>query len=58
MSVKACWGDKLDLAFKLQHNLDKKLYMVDELLKVWLGRSVYYGREIYHMSYSRSILII
>ena len=41
-----------------QHNLGEDLHLFDELLKVWLGRSVCCGMKVCKISYSRSFLII
>jgi hypothetical protein len=32
--------------------------LVDELLNVWLGRNLWCGKEVYHVSFYMRILII
>jgi len=41
-----------------QHYLGEALHLVNKVLKDWLGRSIYYGREICYTLYSNSFLIV
>jgi len=49
---------KPDFASKLPTQPCEELHLVDKLVKVWLDRSVRYGKEVCHTSYSKSVLII